>query len=201
MKKIIAILALAATTSLSFSQGVINWNNTAGTLISLNGSALPANSPISPETSFHFALFIAPVGTAAPSGGLLNLGLDDENWQQVAGYAVNSTAAAGAGRFQNPGTATVNGFAAGTSVHFLIRGWQSTTGGADWGAARLGLTYIGQSAVGTALLGGGPIPTPSAFGVGEGQIGGFNLAPVPEPSSLALAGLGAASLLIFRRRK
>jgi hypothetical protein len=29
----------------------------------------------------------------------------------------------------------------------------------------------------------------------------FNIAFVPEPSSMALAGLGAAALLIFRRRK
>lgn len=30
---------------------------------------------------------------------------------------------------------------------------------------------------------------------------GVTMVPVPEPSSMALAGLGAASLLIFRRRK
>jgi hypothetical protein len=30
---------------------------------------------------------------------------------------------------------------------------------------------------------------------------GLTLVPIPEPSSMALAGLGAASLLLFRRRK
>jgi hypothetical protein len=44
-----------------------------------------------------------------------------------------------------------------------------------------------------------------AGGVGsasEGQIGGviFNITPAPEPASMALAGLGIAGMLIFRRR-
>jgi hypothetical protein len=86
-------------------------------------------------------------------------------------------------------------------VNFIIRAWQSGSGGNDWAAAKGGLTYLGTSALGTALLGGGAIGTPSAFGVSPGQIGGFNVVPIPEPSSMALAGLGAAGLLLFRRRK
>jgi hypothetical protein len=35
----------------------------------------------------------------------------------------------------------------------------------------------------------------------ELDIPSFNLDPVPEPSTFALAGLGSAALLIFRRRK
>jgi hypothetical protein len=31
--------------------------------------------------------------------------------------------------------------------------------------------------------------------------GSFTIAPVPEPSTLALAGLGGAALLLFRRKK
>jgi hypothetical protein len=40
-----------------------------------------------------------------------------------------------------------------------------------------------------------------AGGYGEVSIDNITLNPVPEPSTLALAGLGAAALLIFRRRK
>jgi hypothetical protein len=42
------------------------------------------------------------------------------------------------------------------------------------------------------------------FGTTPGTtVQGFmlNTVPVPEPSTFALAGLGAAALLIFRRRK
>lgn len=197
MKKLLTLAALVGTAVMSFGQGQISWNNTSGTLISLNGAALAPST--SAATTYNFGLFIAPAGTAAPTG------LNDANWLFVGAYAVNSTAAAGAGRLTNPGTATIAGYGIGTTVAFIIRGWQSTTGGADYAAAIPGLTAIGTSALGSALLGGGAIPLPSAFGTsGGGAVGGFNMvggAVVPEPSSMVLAGLGAASLLLFRRRK
>jgi hypothetical protein len=46
------------------------------------------------------------------------------------------------------------------------------------------------------------VPAPM-FSVVAGSVSAWNgvtMVPVPEPSSMALAGLGAASLLIFRRR-
>jgi len=39
------------------------------------------------------------------------------------------------------------------------------------------------------------------FDLGGGNFGAIPVGLVPEPSSMALAGLGAASLLLFRRRK
>jgi hypothetical protein len=39
------------------------------------------------------------------------------------------------------------------------------------------------------------------FDLGGGNFGAIPIGLVPEPSSMALAGLGAASLLLFRRRK
>ncbi len=196
MKKILITAALVGFASFAFGQGQLNWNNSALTKITVDGVDMPANNPVSTATTFNFGLFVAPAGTAAPTG------IDDPNWQTVAAYAQNSTAAAGAGRLQNPGTATINGFAAGTSIAFVVVGWQtSVVGAADWASAKPGLTWLGVSALGSASLGGGPIPLPSAFGSNPGQVGGFNITAVPEPSSIVLAGLGAASLLMFRRRK
>jgi len=201
MKKLLTIAALVSATTFSFAQGTLNWANQTTTLISLSGGVMPART--TPETTFNFGLFIAPIGTQPPAmtgaGGID--GIADANWQLVAAYSQNSTSvAAGAGRLP-AGTATIAGFNSGTSVNFIIRAWQSSTGGADWAAARPGLTFLGTSALGTAILGGGAFPLPVAFGTGAGQIGGFNVVPIPEPSSMALAGLGAASLLLFRRRK
>jgi len=201
MKKLLVLTLLVGATAASFGQGVISWANTSATLISTDpdgplGPTAPGPMAVRADagTTFHFGLFLAPVGTSAPSG------LDDANWQQVTAYTMNSTAAAGAGRMLNSGLANTS-IAPGTSVNFIVRAWQSSTGGADWTAARPGLTWIGTSSLGTLIVGGGAFPTPAAFGVAPGMIGGFVVNVVPEPSSMVLAGLGAASLLLFRRRK
>jgi hypothetical protein len=54
---------------------------------------------------------------------------------------------------------------------------------------------------GTGAPNGSPPVTPVALTYGAGGFNGLVLTPVPEPASFALAGLGLASLLIFRRRK
>jgi hypothetical protein len=62
-----------------------------------------------------------------------------------------------------------------------------------------GLAWIGKSITFDTTLIGGLVNTPPAMtGLTSFSLG-VNI--VPEPSSMALAGLGAASLLIFRRRK
>jgi hypothetical protein len=198
MKKLLTLAALVGATTLSFGQGTLLWNNTSGTLVSYNGAPMVPRTDAA--TTLNFGLFIAPIGTAAPTSIL------DANWQFVAAYGLNSTAASGAGRMLNPGQATVAGFGAGSSVNFIIRAWTVNGGGvaSDWTAARNNLANVGTSSLGFLILGGGAIPDSSAWGTTSSatiqQVGGFNV-PVPEPSSMALAGLGAASLLLFRRRK
>jgi hypothetical protein len=204
MKKLLTLAALVSATTLSFAQGTLLWNNTSGTLISLDGATSPAR--VDANSTINFGIFIAPFGTAAPAPGLP--GASDPNWQFVGAYGLNSSASpAGVGRLQNPGQATIAGFAPGTTVNFIIAGWRTTAGGvaADWSAARNSLLSYGHSTLGFLILGGGAIPDSSAFGTTTSatvqQVGGFNVVTVPEPSSMALAGLGAAGLLLFRRRK
>jgi len=68
-------------------------------------------------------------------------------------------------------------------------------------AINSGIGYAGVSTVGGpyTLQGGGTPPTPT-FGTGAGQISGFTLQPVPEPSTIALGLLGAAALFLRRRK-
>jgi len=64
--------------------------------------------------------------------------------------------------------------------------------------------YTGWSAIGTGYTPSTGTTLPGAtFGTGAGQIGGWTLVPstVPEPTTLALGGMGAAALLFLRRRK
>jgi hypothetical protein len=59
-----------------------------------------------------------------------------------------------------------------------------------------GLIVAGESGAFTVQSIGGNVNTPPYFAYPS-----FNLYSIPEPMSFALAGLGAAALLIFRRRK
>ena len=72
----------------------------------------------------------------------------------------------------------------------------------------IGVTAIGFGEAGGGTTGLGPFPlfgtTPTSAGTPIGSpfdMFVVNVGAVPEPSSFALAGLGAAALLIFRRRK
>lgn len=91
-----------------------------------------------------------------------------------------------------PGGATLQLFA-----------WDNTSGNFATGAAAWTAWQSGAIAAGvsgkfnmTASIGGGTFTPPTVVGIES-----FNLYMVPEPTSMALLGLGAAALMIFRRRQ
>jgi hypothetical protein len=99
----------------------------------------------------------------------------------------------------------------GTEMYFMLVGWSSSLG-SSWTTVYndivnntwTGVNYVGWSAVGYDFAGGGPnnVPAVSLFG-GTGLTAGVQMfeTPIPEPSTMVLAGLGGLSLLLFRRRK
>jgi len=203
MKKLLILTVLIGSTTLCFAQGMMFWGNTPATLITDATIGGPMPFRVSPQTTYYFGLFIAPYGTPAPLPGFS--GINDPNWQNVVSYTMNSTAPAGVGRMANPGLTTVPGHAPGETVSFIIRGWHSSAGGADWETAKLGLSFFnyGQSELGHLILGGGVFPAPSAFGSSVGdnykQVPGFIIG-IPEPATITLIGLGAAAGIFFRHR-
>ena len=203
MKKTLTTLALVAVTAASFAQGVVNFGNGSTTLISANGTSIPGSS----VSTFYFAVFMAPSGTvtqdflAAPAFG-------DATWGSALYTTVNHATAVGR-LATTAGAAVIPGYNGGSTADFIVKGW-SANAGATYAEALAAFTggtvptaYFGVSRIANNIVlgDGGGIPTPSLFGVGGNQVIGFNLTSVPEPSSMALAGLGAASLLMFRRRK
>jgi hypothetical protein len=206
-KTIITLMAVGAMVS-SYAQGTFNWGNSGTTLVSAGGVA----TPVLATSQFNFAVFFAPSGTVNALNQ--NVPLGDAVFTTTHGLNTNTTAI---GRVSSrTGVIESSGaLGAGSTVDFIIRGWSINAGAtyaqalANWnnGSPLAGVgagMYFGQSVVGNDfVLGGGPIPNSGIVGAGVNQVGGFNLTyfPAPEPSSMALAGLGAASLLIFRRRK
>jgi PEP-CTERM motif-containing protein len=218
MKNLLFLVAVLGAITCSFGQGQINFNNSASTLIT-STIIFPGvgETPIAPNTpgnfsSFYFGLFVAPMGTPAPLTSFTDqrVGLHDPNWQFVGAYAVNSTAPTGAGRLQNPGSPAIAGFAGGTTVNFIIRGWSANMG-TTWAQVVafidatpnvLSTTYGTSAMAVNAILGGGgtPLPIPTAWGLGSSQVSGLVLYPqMPEPSAFALAGLGLAGSILYRR--
>jgi hypothetical protein len=152
------------------------------------------------------------LGTGIPSTGweLIGIGTNNTSAGRM-NTASQGTTSAGQSAFNADGSLTVQGIGGAANANFVTVGWYSPGIGTTlqslqtWYAAGANNGWIGQSAVGNLTLGdGGLVVTPGVFGSGAGQVGGFmmGLTPiVPEPTTLALAALGGASLLLFRRKK
>ena len=175
--------------------------------------------------AYYYALFSSAAATTVggTTGGALGTNgvyafNDSANWTAVGvngGYATNYTL----GRMQPAGplnadssTSIANPSAGGTA-QFLVIGWSGNIG-TTWQNVQSYLAnptvvgWVGESLVsGVQTLGnGGSIAPSNVFGSAAPFIGGFTMgqvAPsvVPEPGTLALAALGGASLLMFRRKK
>jgi hypothetical protein len=144
-------------------------------------------------TSLRAALYYAP-GTVA-----------DANWAQV-----NLAATGTSATFKSSTTSTAGSWFGGSRTlgtiapqagiaSLMVVVWdQSLSSDPLSAAAQLGLW--GRSAVFAYSTPAGSTPAPAEFLMNN--LTSFSIGmPIPEPSSMALAGLGAASLLIFRRRK
>src|SRR5262249_4422949 len=100
------------------------------------------------------------------------------------------------GKF-NGGVVTLNGIAAGDDAEYAVFGW---TGSATSFDSAVG-AFKGVSDMFHTSTGGAGVPpsTPVPLSI---TLGGMLLIDaIPEPSSFGLAGLGAAVLLILRRRR
>lgn len=200
MKKLALLLAICAMGTISaMSQGNIAFqNNGTGQLITINTGS--SNAPIGGNNAaaaglgagpgqVNFRLYVGTNGNAVTfdSSGLPTSGL------VLVGTTTNlgSVAAGAVGLFNGGNPYQLSApFDGSFQIEFYY--WAQTQNG----------NYIGHSALGTAYtLATGVSPTTATFGVGAGQVTGFTLQLVPEPSTIALGGLGVASLLLFRRRK
>lgn len=203
MKKsvLLGILGIATCAATSFGQGVIlldNYNS-SGPIITF-GANVPLNGVAGPN---------GVAGTGLPAGwtaGLYiangNLSLTDPSSSQMPigtltlGTGNGSTATFFTSTFGTLGeflasAAYVTGVAAGSPVTLEIVAYPTAAG--SYAAAQ----YRGHSTPFTMNTFDSTSPSiPPLSG-----LVGFSVTPVPEPTTLALAGLGGLALLAFRRKQ
>jgi hypothetical protein len=199
MKKYLSTLAVVALAASAFAQGTVNFANNASSLVSVDGTPIPKDGG-------WVQLLWAPAGTAATA---YTSGTDPAAWFTAnPGWAAVSSANGGidnispvAGRFTG-NTAQVPTATPGATIEAIVAAWTGNWAGlneAFAGGANIGMSSKFQVATGN------PTTTPpgtAASITGAGQFGGLNISGtvIPEPSTLALAGLGIAALLVMRRR-
>jgi len=208
-RKILAsILGVAAmvAASTTYGQGKVNLNNYNGTgnqiLYSGNiaggttGAGIVGNGTVPAWTiGFYYALgdvtasvAADPSGTAAPSGG----GLAFATGAPGDTTLINSgNGKPGGGYFTSVPDAVINGWTSGT-VTFEVVAYS----GADYASSG----FRGHSAAFTLTPADSTSTAPRISSL-SGGMPGFSVFAVPEPSTFALAGLGAAALMAFRRKK
>lgn len=212
MKKLIlAAFALTCAASV-FAQGTVLFANRIGTTLQAPiygvnpgapGVQVAGNSPTGiPAGTADYGTAPKLDGTAYLAqlwGGPNATSLSAATGTSLLGFRTG----AGAGFIvATSDAAIIAGVTTGSSAALQVRAWD-TQGGTlmTWAAAEGANANRGMSAIfNSEALGGGAVPAANMIGFTS-----FNLvgaaAVTPEPSTFALAGLGAAALLIFRRRK
>jgi hypothetical protein len=202
MKKLILLGLCLALPLAASAQGRVRFANTSLTLIQTNGSLIslsdgPASLAVTP---LRIGLYIGAPGENNPQ----NLVLAVNNVGGGAAWATNQNAPF-AGMFIGGNLFEIQGNS-GTPISFQVRAWSIGYNSFDeayvaWASGVPGI-WQGVSQIGSVTPATGLTVTPSLFGSGAGQIGGFFVSPLtPEPSTIALGLLGVGCLALFRRRK
>lgn len=206
MKKLLALALMGSFTLTVFGQGQVVFNN-------LN-SGIGLKSPVYYQPTADPASAVLADGTLYPDLKAALLGGVTSGTAATIKNAGNLSLLAA----PSDATATWVGFRSGAPAGYVIATGDTSrvVSGVDWGGSALvqmvgwkgsETTYAAALAAGdpvgvsnplTLTLPTGPTSTDLTYLTG---LQSFTITGVPEPSTFALAGLGAAALLIFRRRK
>lgn len=200
MKKILVTTLLSVVAAGAvMAQGRVNFNNTGVTPIRISdggeltlilGTASVGTFGIGPASA-QIRLY-AGLTSSSLAPVLIGTAADQEFVPNTA----NTALAAVQGTFAGGSNLALAGYDGSAPV--FLQFTASATGAAGQWA---GVPFFGESPIIQVNLATGLGTATTLFGTGPNQWDGLTMTPVPEPSSMALAGLGAASLLFFRRRK
>jgi len=192
MKKalVASILGIVASVATTFGQGTVNFNNYANNgyngapvLYGPGSGGTVGNPVVGGQWNNQLAFAFGTVSD--PAGGLGGIN---------GAFTLSSLIVPGLGQGASP---------AGTLVGPLVSipGYTSGPITFEW------LSFNGADYASSAIRGHSAAFTLSSIATGQAIPGfldgmaSFQIVPVPEPATFALAGLGAAAMLIIRRRK
>lgn len=188
------LTAVVAAASTMYGQGRVNFNNTAAntfvTVTSDSGSAAPGQGATGSGlgSQYSIQLLWAPVGVYADTAAFLAAVLGSSSptpFNVGGGQFTGGTQPSPVGTSMPAGTYTM-----------AARAWWNDGLFATYNASAVAGNNVGWSGFWNQNATASPTPAPATIGLGS-----FTVQAVPEPGTLALAGLGAASLLLFRRKK
>ena len=197
MKKtfVIAVVGLAVGTASSFAQGSLSFNSytansSAGILISFAGAMSgPVGAGYTADLLWSLTPITESVGFGLPNPGWKLSGSGSPSVQSVA--TPFGTTPTTQGYFQGTDF-DLNPYTAGTTVWFDVIFYQTIAG------SYVNSTFRGHSAsFSTTLATGVNSPTD----LGAAGLVPFNVVVLPEPTTLALVGLGGLVSLAALRRK
>jgi len=204
MKNTIILLVAAAlgiSATSGFSQGTISFGNDSTTLVTTNGSSAgqgTGTAAITSGSGIKVQLWYQP----RPNGSVAPAPITASGVGAWVAIPTLANLAPQAGKFAAGQVTTGNDVAPAGNVWLEVVGWNlNATSLANALSSGLPNQYIGYSSVwGQGTGDGGSV---GAQPIVAGGFQGLVLTPatIPEPTTIAIAGLGAAALLAFRRRK
>jgi hypothetical protein len=206
-KLFIAAACVALSASSGFGQGTIDFQNSVATEFYLpffEGGSLTDSAAVTSADGIDVGLFYSTAAFNTIAGGTL------------AGIETIGTAA---GQLAGNKSFTFGSLQTGDADFYQVFAWDSRYGnsvagleacvaaGGLFGASSAGPANTDYAAIGNSieLIAGAPPPAPGTplFGTSGNVFGRtvLTLTIGPEPTTIAIGGLGAAAMMLFRRRR